>query len=157
MKSLINENPVMTIRKVVCICTASLFAGLMTGVTYAQPAMKSAASAQQALATLNRVVGHTQRLITAKNYARLPHENGEFEEGAEALERAIANESPDFKSKVEPLLTKAQADSQSVADAATAHDDAKLAAAHAAFADSVKAVLAAFPPEAQPLPPSRGN
>jgi hypothetical protein len=133
----------MTIRKVFLVCTVSLAGMLAAASAYAQTAPQSAQA--RALGTLQRVVGHTQRLITAKNYARLPHENEEFKEGLEALEQSIAGASADFKVRVEPLLKQAQADSQGVADAATSHDDARLAAAHAALVDSVKAVLAAFP------------
>lgn len=136
-------------------------ANILLGSTAALALMLGSAQALQspdqvkaALTVLNRVVDHTERLITAKNYTRLPHENGEFKEGAEALEKAIAPEPGDFKSKVEPLLQKAEADSQSVADAADAHDDAKLASTHAAFAASVSRVLTSFPADVQPLVPS---
>src|SRR6185312_3994653 len=72
-------------------------------------AMQQQDQVKKALATLNRVVGHTQRLIDAKNYERLPHENGEFQEGAEALVKGIAPEPAAFKAKVEPLLKTAEA------------------------------------------------
>jgi hypothetical protein len=141
----------MSIRNLLLACAASL--ALAAGPALADATLKSPAAVQKALSTLNRVVVHTQRLIDAKNYTRLPHENGEFKEGAEALEKDIAKEPADFKATVKPLLEKAEADSQSVADAAEAHDDAKLATTHAAFADSVQAVLAAFPASVQPPPP----
>ncbi|HVZ27196.1 MAG TPA: hypothetical protein VG798_00935 [Rhizomicrobium sp.] len=115
-----------------------------------QAAMQQEDQVRKALATLNRVVGHTQRLIEAKNYERLPHENGEFKEGAEALEKGLASEPATFRAKVEPLLKKAEADSQRVADAAGKHDDAALAGSHAAFAASVVQVIALFPPEVRP-------
>jgi hypothetical protein len=140
----------MTSRKSSMMDVAALTFCLLAGLAFAQTEMKSPARVQTALATLNRVVAHTQRLITAKNYTRLPHENDEFKEGVTALNSAIANEPADFKDKIEPLLSKAQADSHSVADAAVAHGDAKLDSSHALFADSVKAVLAAFPASVQP-------
>jgi hypothetical protein len=120
--------------------------------TSAQAAMQSPDQVKKALGTLNRVVDHTQRLITAKNYTRLPHENGEFQEGAEALETGITGEPAAFKAKVEPLLKQAEAASKSVADAADAKDDAKLASTHAAFAASVSKVLMVFPAEVRPQP-----
>lgn len=122
----------------------------LTMTATAALALQAPAKAKAALTVLNRVVGHTERLITARNYTRLPHENGEFKEGAEALEKAVAGEPATFKAKVEPLLKQAEADSQSVADAADARDDAKLASTHAAFAASVSRVLTAFPPEVRP-------
>jgi hypothetical protein len=128
------------------LAALALFA--ITGVAHA--AMQQQDQVKKALATLNRVVGHTQRLIDAKNYERLPHENGEFQEGAEALVKGITPEPAAFKAKVSPLLKKAEADSQSVADAAGKHDDAALARTHAAFAASVVQVIAVFPQEVRP-------
>lgn len=108
-------------------------------------ALQSPEQVKAALTVLNCVVGHTQRLITAKNYERLPHENGEFKEGAEALEKAVAGEPAAFKAKVEPLLQQEEAASDGVATVSSTYDDAKLASTHAAFAASVSRVLAMFP------------
>jgi hypothetical protein len=135
-------------------CAASLSLALCIGPAAAQETMKSPQQVMNALATFPRTVLHTQILIAAKNYPRLPHENGEVKEGTEALEKSIAAEPAAFKAKVEPLLKKADADSQGIADAANAHDDAKLASAHAAYASSVKLLLAAFPASVQPPPPA---
>ena len=132
--------------------TALLGLALLAGPAAAQM-MKSPQQVTDALATFSRVVLHTQILIDAKNYTRLPHENGEIKEGSEALEKSIADEPASFKAKIEPLLKKADANSQSVADAADAHDDARLAQTHAALASSVKLLLAAFPASVQPPPP----
>jgi hypothetical protein len=144
----------MTIRMNLIACAASLGLMLAAGTASADAALKSPQKVQKSLATLNRVVDHTARLIQAKNYPHLLHENDEFKEGSEALEKSIAKESADFKAKVDPLLKQADADSQSIADAATAKDDAKLATTHDALSNSVKALLAAFPDNVQPSPPS---
>ena len=144
----------MSIRNTLLVSASVASLTLAASAAVAQMTMKSPHQVREALGTLNRVVDHTGRLIAAKNYTYLPHENDEFKEGSEALEKDIAKESADFKTKVEALLKQAEADSQSVADAATAHDDAKLASTHAALAESVKAVLAAFPKTVQPTPPS---
>ncbi len=120
------------------------------GVAAADTPLKSPAKVQKALATFNRVVEHTARLIAAKNYRHLQHENDEFKEGGEALEKAIAKEPGVFKAQVQPLLRTAEADSQSVADAAAAKDDAKLRSGHDALAGSVKALIAAFPDPVRP-------
>jgi hypothetical protein len=101
---------------------------------------------------LNRVVHHTERLIAARNYARLPRENGELKEAMEALEKSIAKEPMAFRHVVEPLMNQVRVDSQGIADASTLRDEAKLSTAHAALAGSVKAVIAAFPANVQPAP-----
>jgi hypothetical protein len=145
-------NP-MSVRVSLLTCTILVGIACFIGPASAQVEMNSPQQVKNALATFPRVVLHTQILIDAKNYVRLPHENGEIKEGSEALEKSIAAEPVDFKSRVEPLLRKVDADSQSVADAADAHDDAKLAKNHAALASSVKLLLAAFPDSVQPPPP----
>jgi hypothetical protein len=130
-------------------------AGLLavTGAARAEVTFKSPNKVEKSLATLNRVVDHTARLIQAKNYPHLLHENDEFKEAVEDLEKAIAKAPADFKSQVDPLLQQAEAASQSVADAATAKDDAKLATTHDGLANSVKTLLAAFPSKVQPPAP----
>ena len=139
----------MNMREFLLLCTTSMtIAG--ASIASAQAPLKSPVQVKQALGTLNRVVGHTQRLIDAKNYARLPHENAEFKEGIEALDASIAGESAQFKSAVATLIDQSRGDSQSLADAAQVHDPASLAAAHAALADAVKSLVAAFPAEVRP-------
>jgi hypothetical protein len=126
------------------LACATLLA-LASGPALAQTTMKSPQQVTKALGTFSRVVLHTQILINAKNYVRLPHENGEVKEGTEALETAIADEPAAFKAKVEPLIKKADADSQ---------DNAKLASAHATYENSVRLLLAAFPASVQPPRPT---
>ena len=48
-----------------------------------------------------------KRQITAKNFARIPHENMEYTEAADALRSAIKDEPADFKAKVETRLKAA--------------------------------------------------
>ena len=140
----------MTARTKLIACVGALSLLAFTGAAQADATLKSPKKVQKALTTLNRVVDHTERLIVAKNYPHLLHENDEFKEGSEALEKAIVKEPADFKSQVEPLLQQAETASQSVADAATAKDDAKLATTHDTLASSVKTLLAAFPGNVQP-------
>jgi hypothetical protein len=142
-------NP-MSIRTLLIAGALILPFALGAAMALADAPLKSPAKVQKALSTFDRVVDHTGRLITAKNYTHLPHENDEFKEGGEALEKAIAKEPDDFKAKIAPLLQKAEADSQSVADAAKAKDDAKLATNHDALAASVKDLIAAFPEAVKP-------
>ena len=144
----------MTLRTKLIACMGALTLLAATGGAQADVTFKSPAKVQKALATLNRVVDHTARLIQAKNYDHLLHENNEFKEGSEALEKSIAKAPADFKAKIDPLLKQTDADSQSIADAATAKDDAKLATTHDALTNSVKTLLAAFPDNVQPPSPS---
>jgi uncharacterized membrane protein YccC len=140
----------MSIRALLMMSALALPVAFGAGAASADATLKSPKKVEKSLATFNRVVDHTARLITAKNYTHLLHENDELKEGAEALEKSIAKEPDDFKAKVQPLLEKAEADSQALADAAKAKDDDKLASAHTALAASVNDLVAAFPAAAQP-------
>ena len=142
----------MTIRHTLTLWTAALSIVVVPALVTAQTALKSPDQVRRALGVLNRVLDHTGRLITAKNYAQLPHENMEFKEGAEAVEKSIGAEPADFRAKIDPLLKKAVADSQAVADLSSSKDDAKLAAAYKTFTESEKKVIAAFPASVQPAP-----
>jgi hypothetical protein len=142
----------MRTSRIAAICLLSLSAASLAVVADAQTSLKSSDDVRRALATLNRVVGHTQRLMDAKNYERLPHENGEFAEGSEALAKSIQGEPAAFKARVLSLLKTADSDSEALATAAKAHDDAQLATAHAALAQAVKIVIASFPADVQPPP-----
>src|SRR5262245_65631673 len=93
----------MTLRRSLAITLVSVALAVGAAAGFAQ----DSAGARTALGVLNRVVNHTQRLITAQNFTRLPHEDGEFKEGVEALESAIAHEPADFKQQVEPLIRQA--------------------------------------------------
>jgi hypothetical protein len=108
-----------------------------------------------ALGTSDRVVDHTEGLIAAGNYPRLPHENSEFEEGIEALEESILSDSAEFRSKIEVLVKTARRRSQELADAAATHDGAKLKVIHEGLVSSVKDLVRAFPEGAQPVLPER--
>jgi hypothetical protein len=102
------------------------------------------------LRIMNQVVGHTGRLIDAKNYDQLPREGREFTEGAEALKQAIADEPASLKAKVGPEIDAALKSSAALSDVAKSHDDAKVRTAHAAFAKTVQAVIGDFPQDVRP-------
>jgi len=125
---------------------------LFTGALSAQTAWKSPESVKTGLRIMNQVVGHTGRLIAAKNYDQLPHEGQEFEEGLAVLNEGIANESPDFKTKIGPLLAKARVASNAMSEAAQTHNDAMLSVTHDQFAAAVKAVTDMFPEDMRPKP-----
>jgi len=126
---------------------------LMAGGAAAQSIQKSPQQVMHALATFPRVVLHTQILIDAKNYARLPHENQEVKEGAEALHTSLSAEPASFKAKVDPLIESAVVNSQALADTAGSGDLGKINAAHDKLAAAVKSLVAAFPASVQPPPP----
>lgn len=143
----------MLLHRSLAIALVSVATTLGANTGFAQAAAHPA-GISSALGVLNRVVGHTQRLIAAKNFTRLPHEDGEFKEGVEALESAIAREPADFKLKVEPLIKQAEDRSHALAVASGQGDPAKLDAAHAALADSVRTLSAAFPQNERPSVPA---
>jgi hypothetical protein len=133
---------------------ATLILASGTALAAVDHPVKSPADVKAALGTLNRVVDHTQRLITAKNYGQLPHENEEFKEGSDALQKAVTAEPASFKQQVDPLLQKANMASNDIAAAAKDHNDAKLMRSHAELEGTMKDILAAFPKDVQPPPPN---
>jgi hypothetical protein len=148
----------MLLPRAVAISLVSV-AALGANVGFGQAAAHPSDGVSAALGVLNRVVGHTQRLIAAKNFTRLPHEDGEFKEGVEALENAIAREPADLKREVEPLIKQAGERSHALAVASGQGDPATLDAAHHALADSVRTLIAAFPEGERPsvpTPPAAG-
>jgi hypothetical protein len=128
------------------------------GLALALPAiaadLKSPDQVRTGLRIMNQVVGHTGRLIAAKNYDQVPREGGEFTEGAGLLRTAIAGEPADFKAKATPAIDKAAAASAALSEASKSHDDAKVGPAHAAFASAVQALIALFPDAVKPATPT---
>lgn len=139
-------------RRNVLVCAAALSLAVISSAS--AQSVNASKRVQQALGTLNRVVDHTGRLISAKNYAFLPAENNEFKEGTAALRGVLGRQPAKLRTTVGPMLKKAAAESQSMADAAASHDDAKLASTHAALAASVNEILGAFPANVRPGQPS---
>lgn len=139
-----------SMRAVLLSCAVTL---VLAVPVQAQSIKQSPQEVTHALATFPRVVLHTQILMDAKNYARLPHENKEIQEGAAALKTSISAEPAGFHGKVDPLIQQAVSDSQALSDVSASGDAAKMDAAHNKLAVSVKALLAAFPASVQPPPP----
>jgi hypothetical protein len=115
-------------------------------------ALQSPKSVSSALRVLNQVVGHTGRLIAAKDYDHVGGEHGEFTEGADMLREGLRGEPADFTAKVETALKAAVDASAALGKIAPAHDDAKLNAAHDDFAAKVKTVIELFPEDVRPKP-----
>jgi sporulation protein YlmC with PRC-barrel domain len=126
---------------------------LATGLSFAlaqTPELSAPGQAQKALTAMNRVVDHTQRLIAAKNYNQLPRENEEFMEGSDALKKSIAGDPAAFKTKIEALIEKADANSKELAAASSGSDASKLSRLHDDLANSLRQIVSAFPTDARP-------
>ena len=104
------------------------------------------------LKLLTHVQNDFGRQIDHKTYDRIPHENQEFHEAAEALDKAMANESPALKKTVDVALKAAVAAGQAVSDKNTTNDEAVLRAAHGEMIKKVVALDALFPASMRPDP-----
>jgi sporulation protein YlmC with PRC-barrel domain len=139
-----SKNALLISATTLCLATGLSFAIAQT------PELSAPGQAQKALTALNRVVDHTQRLIAAKNYNQLTRENDEFMEGSDALKKSIAGDPAAFKTKVEALLEKADANSKELAAASSGSDASKLSRLHDDLANSVRQIVSAFPNDARP-------
>jgi hypothetical protein len=124
--------------------------------------LKSPDDAKMGLRLLVQVSNDFKRQITAKNFARIPHENTEYTQAADALRTAIKDEPADFKAKVETKLKAAVATYQKISDMSADSPDAdKLMAEHAKAVTAMNAVFDLFPPDLRPdpnaAPPGRGR
>ena len=122
--------------------------------------LKSPDDVKTALRLLVQVSNDFKRQITAKNFARVPHENMEYTEAAEALRTAVKDEPADFKGKVETRLKAAVAAEQKVSDmSATTPDADKLMAEQGKAVTAMNALFELFPADLRPdpnTPPGRG-
>ena len=124
--------------------------------------LKSPDTVKTALRLLVQVSNDFKRQITAKNFARVPHEYMEYTEAADALRTGIKDEPADFKAKVETRLKAAVAAYQKISDmSAKATDPAPLMAEHAKAVTAMNAVFDLFPADMRPdpnlPPPGRGR
>jgi hypothetical protein len=115
--------------------------------------LKSPDDVKTALRLLVQVSNDFKRQITAKNFARIPHENMEYTEAADALRSAIKDQPADFKAKVETKLKAAVAGFQKVSDMSADTPDAdKLMGEHGKAVTAMNAVFDLFPPDLRPDP-----
>ena len=127
------------------------FALLVASTVAAQ--LKSPDDVKTGLKLLVQVSNDLKRQITAKNFARIPHENTEYTEATDALRSAIKDEPAAFKAKVETRLKAAVAAFQKVSDMSSNAPDAdKLMAEHAKAVTAMNALFELFPPELRPDP-----
>ena len=150
----------MTPRKIAAVLATMAIALLVTFPVAAQ--LKSPDDVKTGLKLLVQVSNDFKRQITNKNFARIPHENVEYTEAADALRSAIKDEPAAFKTKVETKLKTAVADYQNISDMSANTPDAdKLMAAHAKAVTAMNAVFDLFPADLRPdpnaPPPGRGG
>jgi hypothetical protein len=122
--------------------------------------LKSPDTVKTTLRLLVQVSNDFKRQITAKNFARIPHEYMEYTEAADALRSAIKDEPADFKAKVETRLKAAVAAAKKVSDMSANTPDAdRLMAEHGKAVTAMNAVFELFPADLRPdpnAPPGRG-
>jgi hypothetical protein len=137
--------------KFAAVLTTIGFTLLVASTVAAQ--LKSPDGVKSGLKLLVQISNDFKRQITAKNFARIPHEYQEYTEGADALRSAIKDEPADFKSKVETRLKAAVAAYKKVSDmSANAPDADKLMAEHGKAVTAMNAVFELFPPDLRPDP-----
>ena len=145
---------------------SAIFASIALLLMFATPVLwaqlKSPDTVKTALRLLVQVSNDFKRQITAKNFARIPHEYMEYTEAADAVRTAIKDEPADFKAKVEAKLKPAVAAYQKISDMSGKNPDADmLMAEHAKAVTAMNAVFDLFPanlrPDPNAPPPGRGG
>src|SRR3954469_10022911 len=85
-------NPRMINRRTAALVIASVGFNAATLISARAADLKSPDNVKLALRLMMQVVNDFDRQITRKTYARLPHENMEFQEASAALRKAVADE-----------------------------------------------------------------
>lgn len=133
----------------------SVLAVLGHGALAAEP--KSPDAVKNALRILAYVQDDMARKLPNQAYARLPHENEEFQQAAVAMRDAVAGESPEFRSKVAAALGKATQAANAVAEVSTSNDAAKITAAVKSVDTALQELNALFPQPLRPVPGQLGS
>jgi hypothetical protein len=149
----------MKLRSVPAVLATIGIALLVASPVAAQ--LKSPDDVKTALRLLVQVSNDFKRQITAKNFARVPHEYMEYTQAADALRSAIKDEPASFKAKVETRLKAAVTAEKKVSDmSANAPDADKLMAEQVKAVTPMNAVFELFPADLRPdpntPPPGRG-
>ena len=149
----------MKLARITALLLALGFALSLPSARAAQ--LKSPDDVKVALRLLVQVSNDFKRQITAKNFARVPHEYMEYTEAADALRSATKDEPADFKAKVETRLKTAVMAYQKISDMSSKTPDADaLMAEHAKAVTAMNAVFNLFPADLRPdpnaPPPGRG-
>ena len=115
--------------------------------------LKSPDDVKRGLLLLVQVSNDFKRQINAKRFERVPHENMEYMEAAEAMRAAVKDEPAAFKTKVEARLKAAVAAYQKVSDmSSTTQDVDKLMAEHAKAVAEMNKLIDLFPADLHPDP-----
>jgi hypothetical protein len=141
--------------RIIATLGVALLATLASGARAAEP--KSPDAVKNALRVLAYVQDDMARKLPTHAYARLPHENQEFQEASQAMRDAVAMEPADFRAKVEAALGKAQKSAMAVADISASNDEAKITAAVKAVDSALKDLNALFPEPLRPVPGQLGS
>jgi len=146
--------------------TFAVLVSIAAILTLAAPAraqqLKAPDDIKMTLRLLVQVSNDFKRQITAKNFARVPHEFMEYTEAADAVRSAMSGESADLKAKAETRLKAAVAAYQKVSDMSAKETDVdKLMAEHAKAVTAMNALFDLFPAALRPdpnlPPPGRGR
>jgi hypothetical protein len=144
--------------RIAAVLATAGFALVVASTVAAQ--LKSPDDVKTGLRLLVQVSNDFKRQITAKAFARIPHEYMEYTEAADALRSAIKDEPAAFKAKVEPRLKAAVTAEQKVSDMSANSPDAdKLMAEQSKAVTAMNAVFQLFPADLRPdpnTPPGRG-
>lgn len=125
----------------------------LIAVSSAAAQLKSPDDVKTALRLLVQVSNDFKRQITAKAFARVPHEYMEYTEAADALRMATKDEPAPFKDKVEARLKAAVAAEKNVSDMSGASPDAdKLMAEQDKAVTAMNALFDLFPADLRPDP-----
>ena len=124
--------------------------------------LKAPDDIKMTLRLLVQVSNDFKRQITARNFARVPHEFMEYTEAADAVRSAMKDESADLKAKAETRLKAAVSAYQKVSDMSAKETDVdKLMAEHAKAVTAMNAFFDLFPAALRPdpnlPPPGRGG
>ena len=148
----------MKATRIAAVLATAGFALVVASTVAAQ--LKSPDDVKTGLRLLVQVSNDFKRQITAKAFARIPHEYMEYTEAADALRSAIKDEPAAFKAKVEPRLKAAVTAEQKVSDMSANTPDAdKLMAEQSKAVTAMNAVFQLFPADLRPdpnTPPGRG-
>jgi hypothetical protein len=141
--------------RILAVLGASLFALLAQGTRAAEP--KSPDAVKNALRILAYVQDDMARKLPTHAYARLPHENQEFQEASVAMHDAVAGDAPEFRAKTEAALGKATKAASTVAEVSASNDEAKITAAVKAVDAALQELNALFPQNLRPVPGQLGS
>jgi len=133
----------------------ALLAGTALGAGSAN--LKSPDKVKEALRLLAYVQADMASKLPNKAYARLPHENEEFQEAAPALLDAVAGEPAALQAQVKAKLGVATQKANEVAATSKSSDEARITDAVAAVQQALEPLYGLFPAELRPVPGQLGG